>query len=134
LYSYRGNGYLLRDFVLMPDQFHIIPTPTETLEPAVQLIKGGFSRSASVELSSRLEIWQRGFSDHRICNASDYKSYASYIFLNPVKAKLSERAEDYRYGSASGRFEIDPLPQGLKPLLGGTVDGTAEAVPLQQQN
>ena len=39
----RLDKFLLHEFVLMPDHFHMLLTPTETLEKAVQLIKGGFS-------------------------------------------------------------------------------------------
>jgi len=35
--------YLLHEFVLMPDHFHLLITPTSTLERALQLIRGGFS-------------------------------------------------------------------------------------------
>jgi putative transposase len=34
----------------MPDHFHLLVTPTETLERALQLIKGGFSYRARKEL------------------------------------------------------------------------------------
>jgi putative transposase len=44
LLSYREqHKYLLHEFVLMPDHFHLLITPTLTLERALQLIKGGFS-------------------------------------------------------------------------------------------
>ena len=42
LLHYRGK-YLLHEFVLMPDHFHLLITPRESLERAMQLIKGGFS-------------------------------------------------------------------------------------------
>jgi REP element-mobilizing transposase RayT len=64
LYYYRGNAYQLHAFVLMPDHFHVLITPEATLERAAQCIKGGFSHSAKVELGSKIEIWQKGFSDH----------------------------------------------------------------------
>jgi len=48
LYQYRSQGkYLLRDFVVMPDHFHVLVTGGQdiSIERAVQLIKGGcFSR------------------------------------------------------------------------------------------
>lgn len=51
------NKYLLHEFVLMPDHFHLLITPTETLERALQLIKGGFSFRARKELGFVREIW-----------------------------------------------------------------------------
>jgi len=46
LYHYRGQGkYLLHEFVVMPDHFHLLiaPGPQVTLERAMQFIKGGYS-------------------------------------------------------------------------------------------
>jgi REP-associated tyrosine transposase len=44
---YRQQGkFLLHEFVVMPDHFHLLITPTESLERALQLIKGGFSYRA----------------------------------------------------------------------------------------
>jgi len=53
--------YLLHEFVLMPDHFHLLITPTETLERALQLIKGGFSYRAKKELRFIGEIWQPSY-------------------------------------------------------------------------
>jgi putative transposase len=134
LFRYRGESYLLHEFVLMPDHFHLLISPLESLERAVQLIKGGFSRRASLELQTKWTIWQRGFSDHRIRDFQDYELHRGYIYRNPVKARLCESAAAYRYGSANGQFGLDPCPQGLKPLLLTSVDDTAEAVPLQSKS
>src|SRR5439155_10930581 len=51
LLHYRKQGkYLIHEFVLMPNHFHLLITPLETLERALQLIKGGFSHRARKEL------------------------------------------------------------------------------------
>ena len=43
-FDYRDqNKYLLHEFVLMPNHFHLLITPVLSLERALQLIKGGFS-------------------------------------------------------------------------------------------
>ena len=38
--------YLLHEFVVMPNHFHLLITPTPSLERSMQLIKGGFSYRA----------------------------------------------------------------------------------------
>lgn len=116
LFTYRNAGkYLLHEFVLMPDHFHLLITPTEALERALQFIKGGFSYRAKKELGYLLEIWQRGFSDHRIRDLADYLQHRDYIHQNPVKACLVSKAEEYTYSSACGRYTLDEIPQRLKP-------------------
>jgi putative transposase len=131
IYHYRGSAYLLHGFVIMPDHLHILITPLTSLEKAVQFIKGGFSYRVKKGLGSNMEVGQKGFSDHRIRDASDYGMHAIYIQQNPVRKDLCEKAEDYPYSSASGRFEVDDVPQGLKPTNSAEPDGAAEAAPFQ---
>ena len=85
LYHYRGAAYLLHGFVVMPDHVHVLITPTCSLEKAVQFIKGGFSYRVKKELSSNMEVWQKGFSDHRIRDAADFAQHVAYIHTNPVR-------------------------------------------------
>ena len=98
LQHYRRKGYYkLHAFVVMPDHVHLILTPLDiTLERAVGMIKGGFSR----RLASKFPVWQRGFTDHRIRDAVDMEARRTYLIMNPVKAGLVEAAERYRYSSA----------------------------------
>ena len=132
LQSYRGKGYLLHEYVLMPDHFHVLITPEATLERAVQFLKGGFSFRVKKELGSSMEIWQRGFSDHRVRDREDFEIHVGYIYRNPVGKGLVERAMDFPYCSAFPGCEKDELPRWLKPLK-GDAGGTAEAVPFQSK-
>jgi putative transposase len=117
LVRYRAERkYLLHEFVLMPEHFHLIITPNEiTLERAMQFIKGGSSHKIGKDLGSPMEIWQKGFSDHRIRDAGDYLTHRDYVLSNPVEAGLCVSPEQYPYCSAAG-FELDPVPQRLKPV------------------
>jgi putative transposase len=126
LQHYRGDSYLLHAYVVMPDHFHIIITPRESLERAMQNIKGGFSFRAKRAFNWKFDIWQAGFSDHRIRDIEDWNHHISYMRYNTVKAKL---AVDYRYLA----FDLDPIPQRLKPSFLAGSDGGPEAPPLQKQ-
>ena len=135
LYHYRSSAYLLHDFVVMPDHIHVILTPKASLEKAIQFIKGGFSYRAKKELGSNMEVWQKGFSDHRIRDASDYRIHRIYVQQNPVRKHLCERAEDYTYSSARRIFDLDPAPQGLKPpALDERDTARLEAAPFQSKS
>ena len=132
IYHYRReSAFLVHDFVVMPEHFHATITPASSLEKAVQYIKGGFSFRAKRELQYSFEIWQKGFSDHRIRDLRDYETHKRYIHQNPVRRRLVFEAEAYPYSSACGAFELDALPQRLKPRSLEAENGTAEAVPLQ---
>jgi putative transposase len=113
LVQYRDEKkFLLHEFVVMPDHVHLLITPAEeiSLERVMQFIKGGFSFRLKKGV-----IWQASFTDHRVRDFEDYEKHREYIRLNPVRAKLVGRAEEYPYSSAAGRLRLDPVPQGLKP-------------------
>jgi len=131
LLAQRSKAYLLHEFVLMPDHFHLLISPTISLERAIQLIKGGFSYRAKKELQSNAEIWQRGFADHRIRDAGDYEKHVHYIRLNPVKKYLCATAEEYKFSSAYPGWSLDPIPRWLKPSIAGSSHGTTKVVPFQ---
>jgi REP element-mobilizing transposase RayT len=50
LYYRMQEKYLLHEFVAMPNHFHLLTTPQESLERSLQLIKGGFSYRARKDL------------------------------------------------------------------------------------
>lgn len=134
LYHYRGSAYLLHEFVIMPNHIHLLLTPKTSLEKAVQFVKGGFSYRVKKQLGSNMEVWQKGFSDHRIRDARDYRLHQIYIFQNPVRKNLSARAEEYPYSSAYSGFDLDDVPQGLKPELSEEVDtARLEGAPFQSE-
>jgi REP-associated tyrosine transposase len=119
LHHYRGQGkYLLHEFVIMTDHFHLLITPGRdvTLERVLQLIKGGFSFRAKKELGILGEIWQKSFYDRRVRDAEEYERFRIYIHQNPVRRGLVGSAEEYPYSSANRAFILDEVPQRLKPV------------------
>jgi len=118
LYHYRSqHKYRLHAFVVMPDHFHVLITVGHevSIERAVQFIKGGFAFRASRELGLRPPVWQRGFSEVRVYNPEAFSRVRGYIVQNPVKRRLVESPHEYSYCSAHTAFELDDVPQGLKP-------------------
>jgi len=78
----------------MPEHVHLLLTPGAeiTLERALQLIKGGSSHAMGAELGRKGEVWQRGFTDHRIRNGEDFERHREYIHRNPVARKIAHSA------------------------------------------
>lgn len=113
-----ARNFLLHEFVLMPNHLHLIltPAPSVSLEKVMQLIKGGSSFEIHRVRAIKIQIWQSGFHESRVKGWSDYQKKADYVCFNPVAAKLVEQPKDWPYGSASGKFHLDPIPQGLKPI------------------
>jgi putative transposase len=124
---YKGTGYQLHAFVIMPDHLHLLITPIESVEKSVQLIKGGFSFRAKKELEWNGEIWQTGFTDHRIRDEEDWNRHLNYIRTNPIEAKLAEDIALYEFIG----FPSIEFPRGLKPVVVVDSDVRAEARTLQ---
>ena len=119
LYGHRHQEkFALHAFVLMPDHVHLILTPAAdvTLERVMQFIKGGYSHAAGKEISRR-EIWQKGFTDHRIRDAQDFAGHRLYIHQNAVMGRLVARAEEYRYCSAFPGFRLDAWPSAAEAAI-----------------
>lgn len=111
LYRHRREGrYELHAFVVMPEHVHLLLTPARdiTIERAVQLIKGAYSHELGGIIGRSQEIWQRGFTDHRIRNQQDFMHHRNYIHRNPVERGMVNDAHEYRYCSAFPGFKLDP--------------------------
>jgi putative transposase len=118
LFHYRlQRKYLLHEFVVMPNHFHLLISPTLSLERAIQLVKGGFSYRARKELGYVGEIWQPSYYDRRVRAIEDYTNFKFYIRQNPVKRGLSRTAEEYPYSSAYAGFVMDEVPGRLQGSL-----------------
>lgn len=108
---YRGEAYSLHAYVIMPDHFHALVTPLESLERTMQKIKSGYSFRAKKMFEWSQDVWQAGFSDHRIRDFDDWRAHVGYIRQNPVRSRLCSHAEEYPYLA----LDLDAMPQGLKP-------------------
>jgi putative transposase len=117
LYRYRREGrYTLHAFVVMPEHAHLPLTPANdiTIERAIQLIKGDYSHELGTIIGRDQEIWQRGFTDHRIRSDIDFMHHRNYIHQNPVERRIVVNPREYRYCSAFPGFKLDPWPPAAK--------------------
>jgi putative transposase len=95
----------------MPDHIHLLltPAPEISLEKAIQFIKGGFS----FRLKSKLDVWERGYTNHRIIDIHDYTTHLVYTHQNPIRTNLVSEPSLYLYSSANPTHESDPTPTHL---------------------
>ena len=100
----------------MPEHVHLLLTPANdvTLEHAIQLIKGGYSHALGSTIGREREIWQRGFTDHRIRDERDFLHHQNYIHRNPVERGLTHNPSEYCYCSAYPGFKLNPWPAAAK--------------------
>jgi putative transposase len=110
-----ASEFDLHDFVVMPDHVHLLVSPQGPLERSVQLIKGGYSFKAKRAFDWKGDIWQAGFSDHRIRDAADYEGHLGYIERNVC----SRSQEIYPYCGRHAGLRLAPAPPWLKPPEAG---------------
>jgi len=93
------HKFKLHDFVVMPDHLHVLLTVEDgmTIEKAMQLIKGRFSRRLTQEFGYLGEVWQRGFTEMQVLNRESFLQHRTYIAMNPVKAGLADSPDHYPY-------------------------------------
>jgi putative transposase len=117
LLHHRQQGkYLLHEFVVMPDHFHLLVTPLEPLDAAIQLIRDGFSRRMKEELGFEGEVWQTDYYDRRVRGMKEYAELRQYIRQNPVQKKMAAREDEFPFSSAVAEFVPDEIPQRLRPV------------------
>jgi len=129
LYTYEREGiYRLHAFVVMPEHVHLLvtPGPDITLEKVMQRIKGGYSRAFGLTFRPG-EVWQRGFTDHRVRDAEDFGHHVRYIHQNPVQRGLVRQQGEYRWCSAFPGFRLDAWPVESRHWSQVAVVSTEEA-------
>jgi putative transposase len=93
LLFYQNQGDLwLHLLVLMPDHLHAIISFNR--KPGMSRCMPEFKKHTAKAAGIQ---WQRDFFDHRLRKDESYLEKAHYIRLNPVRAGLCEKPEDWPY-------------------------------------
>jgi REP element-mobilizing transposase RayT len=90
-YQNRGDLWL-HLLVLMPDHLHAIMSFNAL--PGMQKSISEFKKFTAKSIGIK---WQRGFFDHRLRRDESYIEKAHYIRMNPVRAGLCGKPEDWCY-------------------------------------
>lgn len=128
-------------YCLMPNHVHLILVPSDEdgLRAALGEAHRRYTRHVNFRQGWRGHLWQERF--HSFAMDEDHLlACARYVELNPVRAKLVKRPEDWPWSSAKAHFngEDDGIT-ALKPLLtrvenwqaflmGDVDEGTLEAL------
>ncbi|HEX5184324.1 MAG TPA: transposase [Allosphingosinicella sp.] len=110
-----ANGVRCLAWCLMPNHVHLIlvpPTP-DGLRAALGEAHRRYSRRINEAKGWTGYLWQGRFASYPMDEAHAMVA-VRYVELNPVRAKLVERAEDWRWSSA--RAHVEGKPDGLTDL------------------
>jgi len=113
------HGFLLTAWVFLPDHWHAIfyPPYPLTISTVMESIKGGATKGIN---HSRREVgllFQPRFFDRALRTVKECHEKVQYIHLNPVRAGLASRPEDWPWSSVhdyTGTVNDAPMtPSGL---------------------
>jgi len=83
-------------WVIMPDHFHwLVQLERSSLAKLMQSVKSRSTLTINRALNSEGAFWQSGYHDRTIRDNQDLRSFARYIFANPLRAGLVARVGDY---------------------------------------
>ena len=95
--------YELHAVVVMPNHVHLLLTPlvvndrTSTLAEIMQGIKSASAHYVNRLLKRHGALWQDESFDHVLRSLESVGDKMDYICANPIRARLAEREEDYRW-------------------------------------
>ncbi|MGJ8654394.1 MAG: REP-associated tyrosine transposase [Opitutaceae bacterium] len=105
--AYQKYQVSVGQYVIMPDHIHLfvsVPDHGVTLQAWIKSLKSTLTQHLKSE-GYHPPIWQQGFFDHVIRNADSYSEKWHYVRLNPVRANLVEKPEDWPYSGEIVRLE-----------------------------
>ena len=115
--SCAANGVRCLAWCLMPNHVHLILVPSDPdgLRAALAEAHRRYSRAINVAHDWTGYLWQGRFASYPMDDAH-LLTAIRYVELNPVRAKLVARAEDWSWSSA--KAHVTGKPDGLTDLKG----------------
>ena len=96
-------GILIHSFVLMDNHYHLIlETPRGNLLKVMHGLNGGYTGYFNRKYRRSGHLFQGRYKGIMIDKDSYLTVLSRYVHLNPVRARVVERPEQYRWSSYSG--------------------------------
>lgn len=105
LLHFDGERYRLIAWCIMPNHVHVL-IETRAGHPLAEVVhswKSFTAKAINQCLGRSGEVWQREYFDRYIRDDRHLQAAIDYIESNPVKAKLAQSAESWRFSSAGGK-------------------------------
>jgi len=131
LFYFAGVRYDLFAYCVMPSHYHWVFRPIDAWVASIDTLLGEKVRTARERIGHSVNtytagkcngllnrhgaFWQHESYEHWIRDADEFNRIMEYIEMNPVKAGLVARPEEWRFSSAFLRAQAK-LPPGI-PLM-----------------
>ena len=94
------DGWFVGDFLLMPDHLHFFARPakeSKAMAAWVQMWKSLSARAFGKAFGAVVPVWQADYFDRYLRSGESYSEKWAYVELNPVRAGLVAKAEDWKF-------------------------------------
>jgi putative transposase len=119
--------WICRAYCLMPNHYHFLfETPEADLALGMHLINGQYAKTFNRRHGAQGHLLQSRYRSVLVQTEEHFLTEHRYIALNPVKARLVRRPEDWpwsSYGVIFGRTACPPFFDPAAALLGFDDDG-----------
>lgn len=107
-------GWSVTAYVLMTNHVHlVIQTPEPNLSRGMQWLNGSYAGWFNHVHDRCGHLFQGRFHAFVIEKEAYFAEVLRYVVLNPVRAKIVERPEDYRWSSYRATAGLAPRPEWL---------------------
>lgn len=109
LLEFDGKRYRLIAWIIMPNHVHILiqNLPGHSISRIMHSIKSFTAHEANKLLDREGSFWFKEYFDRYIRSGRHLRATLRYIEENPVKARLCAQAEDWEFGSAYFRKNLN---------------------------
>jgi len=107
-------GWILTAYTLMTNHFHlVVETPTPTLSRGMQWLNGTYAAWFNRKYARSGHLFGGRYHAFIVEKEAYYLELLRYVVLNPVRAKMVERPEEYRWSSYRAIAGYEPAPEWL---------------------
>ncbi|MGH9432816.1 MAG: REP-associated tyrosine transposase [Terriglobia bacterium] len=114
-----AQGFRLTAWVFLPDHWHAILFPhcPAAISAVTESIKVSSTRRMNAKRKGVGRVWQGRFFDRALRTVKEYHEKVNFIHLNPVKAGLVSKAEEWKWSSVHDCTGSVTAPVGTERLL-----------------
>ncbi len=107
-------GLVLHGFCLMGNHYHLlVETPDAGLGRAMRDLNGVYTQAFNRRHGTSGHLFQGRYKAILVQRDAHLLELARYVVLNPVRAGLCKRADQYRWSSYRATAGLDPAPRLL---------------------
>jgi putative transposase len=112
----RRFGWIIHEFMLMTNHFHlVVSTPYPTLSRGMKWLEQKFAQQINRRHDRVGPLFQGRFKSQLVEKGTYLLGLLRYVALNPVRAKMVQRPEEYRWSSYRWLAGFETAPEWFKP-------------------